>query len=262
MTRVRPRARVASGQEKVVIARSGNRCAYPDCRAELVFDADAEGDQPKVVGKVAHIAAASPGGPRYDASMTDAQRSSAENLIYLCGPHHDAVDSQLDKHTVKYLHDAKVTHESAVARAVKNALGNVTFEELGVICGAISSAPDPSQATTVELALPIQDKITLNELGAVSAERISAGLSQASRVAEFIAFQQQTSSNFGRRLVSSFKAEYFAAEAEGLDADGIFDSLVLTAYDNSGPRQTPTVEAAALAVVAYLFEICEIFRRE
>jgi len=256
------RARVPLGQEKVVIARSGNLCAYPACGAELVFAAEAEGDQPKVVGKVAHIAAASPGGPRYDASMSDIQRGSAENLIYLCGPHHDAIDSQLEKHTAAFLRDAKTAHESAVARAVKSALGNVTYEELGVICGAISSAPNPSEPTPVELALPIQDKIALNNLGQISAERISAGLSQASRVAAFIAFQQQTAPNFGKTLVSRFKADYFAAEAEGLDADGIFDSLVLTAYDNSGPRATSAVQAAALAVVAYLFEICEIFRRE
>lgn len=245
-----------------MIARSGNRCAYPSCGTELVYEAEVDGDQPKVTGKVAHVAAASPGGPRYDPSMTDAQRSSADNLLYLCGPHHDAVDAQLEKHTTTFLTEAKLTHEAAVARGVKNALGNVTYEELGVICGAISSAPDTSQPTSVELAIPIQDKIALNSLGQGSAERISAGLSQASRVADFIAFQQQASPTFGKTLVSRFKADYFAAEAEGLDPDGIFDSLVLTAYENSGPRATPAVEAAALAVVAYLFEICEVFRRE
>ncbi len=128
-------------QEKVVIARSGNRCAYPECGVELTLDPQAAGDQPKAVGKVAHIAAASPGGPRYDEAMRPEQRGSADNLIYLCGPHHDAVDAQLEHHTLEFLADAKRRHEEAVARAVKTALGGVTYEELSVVCGVIASAP-------------------------------------------------------------------------------------------------------------------------
>jgi hypothetical protein len=93
------RDRVPQAQEKVVISRSGDSCAYPGCGTELTIDPQSPGDRPKATGKVAHIAAASPGGPRYDVSMTMAQRGSADNLIYLCGAHHDTIDSQLEHHT-------------------------------------------------------------------------------------------------------------------------------------------------------------------
>src|SRR5690554_7720858 len=96
------RDRVPRAQEKVVIARSGNKCAYPDCGLDLTMDPKSAHDQPKATGKVAHIAAASPGGPRYDPNMTPEERGSAENLIYVCGPHHDVVDSQLDHHTREF----------------------------------------------------------------------------------------------------------------------------------------------------------------
>ena len=50
--------------------------------------------------------------------------------------------------------------------------------------------------------------------------------------------------------------------ADGLQPDEVFDYLVQRAWDNAGPQDTPQLRAAALAVVAYLFEICEVFERE
>ncbi|MGR6520918.1 ABC-three component system protein [Rhodococcus erythropolis] len=256
------RDRVPHAQEKVVISRSGNKCAYPDCGLDLTIDPQSAGDQPKATGKVAHIAAASPGGPRYDASMTPTQRSSAGNLVYLCGPHHDVIDSQLEYHTREFLLGAKRVHEEAVKRAVRNALGAVTYEELTVVCTVIASAPPPPQQLGVERALPLQEKIDLNRLGSASVQRITDGLSQAARVADFIAFQNSLSPSFGRILVTRFKSDYYAALAEDLEPDAVFDYLVEKALENAGPRDTPQVRAAALSVVAYLFEICEIFERE
>lgn len=219
-------------------------------------------DQPKATGKVAHIAGASPNGPRYDATMTRKQRGSADNLVYLCGPHHDAIDAQLEYHTRDFLIEAKHTHEMAVARAVRNGLGNVSYEELEVVCKVIAGDNIPSQAGGVELALPLQQKIALNNLGETSVRHIMDGLSQAARVEGFIAFQTTTQPNFGRRLAARFKSDYHSAVADGLDADVVFDYLVEKAYENSGPRDSAAMRAAALAVVAYLFELCEIFERE
>lgn len=176
------RDRVPPAQEKVVIARSGNKCAYHSCGLALTIDPKADGDRPKATGKVAHIAAASPGGPRYDPNMTTAERGSAQNLIYLCGPHHDAVDTQLEYHTREFLLETKRAHEEAVERAVRNALGDVTYEELTVVCAVIASMPATPQQLGVELALPLQEKIDLNKLGPTSVQRITDGLSQAARV--------------------------------------------------------------------------------
>jgi hypothetical protein len=67
----------------VLAARAGNRCSNPECRAPTSGPQD---DPAKAVnlGVAAHIAAASPGGPRYDATMTAEQRQHAENGIWLC----------------------------------------------------------------------------------------------------------------------------------------------------------------------------------
>lgn len=256
------RDRVPPAQEKVVIARSGNKCAYPGCGLNLAIDPKVDGDRPKATGKVAHIAAASPGGPRYDPEMTPEERGSAQNLIYLCGAHHDAVDTQLQYHTQEFLLETKRTHEEAVERAVRNALGEVTYEELMVVCTVIASTPMKPQRPGVELALPLQEKIDLNKLGPASVQRITDGLSQAARVQAFIGFQNSTATSFGSSLVARFKSDYYTARAENLEPDAVFDYLVETAIENAGPRDTPQIRAAALAVIAYLFEICEVFERE
>lgn len=244
-----------------MVARSGNTCAYPGCGLLLTIESLAAGDRPKATGKVAHICAASPGGPRYDEAMSKQQRGSADNLIYLCGPHHDAVDAQLDLHTVEFLHETKRAHEAQVARAVRTGLGDVTYAELMLVCGILVDAKPPA-VMKVDIALPVQQKIQLNQLGPGAVELITAGLSQADRVERFIAFQSELNPGFGKTLAARCKSDYYSAIADGLQPDEVFDYLVQRAWDNAGPQDTPQLRAAALAVVAYLFEICEVFERE
>ena len=54
------------------------------------------------IGTAAHICAAAPGGPRYDNSMSTAERSSAENGIWMCRDHGKAIDSD-EKHFTTHL---------------------------------------------------------------------------------------------------------------------------------------------------------------
>jgi hypothetical protein len=251
---------VPPGQEKVVIARSGNSCAYPACGVHLVANGQHPLDLDKAVGKVAHICAASPGGPRYDAAMSVAERGAAANLMYLCGAHHDAIDSQLNHHSVAFLREAKRVHEAAVARAVRHALGEVTFEDLAVICSVLGAASEWPEA--IDLPLEVERKIRLNELGETSAGQIRDGLAQQQRVQAFIEFQSTLNAEFGIRLSARFKAEYYGAVSEGLAGDELFDRLIAKAIEHAGPVDSPKVQAAALAVVSYLFELCEIFEHE
>ena len=90
---------------KKLYALSGNRCANPDCQRELIKD----GTQ---LGEIAHICAASPNGPRYDASMTDDERRDYANLILLCGDCNKIIDENPKKYPVGLLREWKQTHES------------------------------------------------------------------------------------------------------------------------------------------------------
>lgn len=70
------------------------------------------------VGVAAHITAASPGGPRYDASLTPEQRSSAENGIWLCQTCAKLVDSDELRYTVDVLREWKQQAEERAFHAL------------------------------------------------------------------------------------------------------------------------------------------------
>jgi hypothetical protein len=93
---------------KRLFARSGNRCAFPRCAATLI-------DSGTVVGKICHIKGAKPGSARYDASQSAAERHGFDNLILLCGRHHDVIDADEEAYTVERLLKMKADHESRAA---------------------------------------------------------------------------------------------------------------------------------------------------
>lgn len=82
------------------------------CRQVLVADRTAL-DREAVVGEEAHIAAQSPGGPRYG-QQPGVAVDSYENLILLCRVHHKQVDVQEKHYTVALLLTLKAKHEQWV----------------------------------------------------------------------------------------------------------------------------------------------------
>jgi cellulose biosynthesis protein BcsQ len=60
-------------------------------------------DENIVIGEAAHIEAASPGGPRYNCNMTESERSSSSNAIWLCRNCSKLIDSDVEKYPVPLL---------------------------------------------------------------------------------------------------------------------------------------------------------------
>ena len=71
-----------------------------------------------LLGVASHICAASPGGPRYDATMTPAQRSHADNGIWMCQQCGKLIDSDT-KYTVDMLHTWRRKSEEATVREIQ-----------------------------------------------------------------------------------------------------------------------------------------------
>ncbi|MEV0330835.1 hypothetical protein AB0H63_30915 [Micromonospora echinospora] len=74
--------------KRALYVLSRGRCYAPVCSEPVVV---IEGDEAVFVGTIAHIIAASPGGPRGNHLATNLE--SFANLIILCGKHHKIVDS-------------------------------------------------------------------------------------------------------------------------------------------------------------------------
>lgn len=94
---------------KRLYAVSGNQCAFPKCTTPLVDHASG-----KVTGRICHIKASKPGGPRYDASQSEEERHDFNNLVLMCPIHHDVIDSDEKSYTIERLKTIKNEHQSKV----------------------------------------------------------------------------------------------------------------------------------------------------
>lgn len=92
------------------------RCANPDCGRPTSAPSDAATGASTRLGKACHISAASPGGPRYDATLSPEQRAHADNGIWLCAECADRVDKIENEsmYPVELLRNWKSFHESVV----------------------------------------------------------------------------------------------------------------------------------------------------
>lgn len=99
-------ARLAVKKEvlrKLAIA-SKNQCAFPGCDHPLL---NQEGDY---IAELCHIEAAKPKGPRFNATHSDEDRRSYENLLFLCHWHHTETHDE-EKYPVSRLRQMKLDHE-------------------------------------------------------------------------------------------------------------------------------------------------------
>jgi hypothetical protein len=173
---------------RLLYAKSGNRCAYPDCPIPI-------SDGTTLFGEAAHIKAESPGGPRYDPSQTAEGRRSFENLILLCGVHHKCVDSDLVSYTVDRLRQMKLDHEAKSEKIeddeVKHvaellASRDVTVTAInpyksvtaGVFNQNITNNFAPSSDSTA-IATPYQGVLPKQRMGRFRAQREPLGKTQS-----------------------------------------------------------------------------------
>ncbi|MEM7373908.1 MAG: ATP-binding protein [Bacteroidota bacterium] len=118
---------------KIALAKSvGYLCSNPECRASTTGP-HTEDDKSVSIGEAAHITAASPDGPRYDASLTSEERRSGENGIWLCATCATIIDKDETRYPVELLKEWKVQAESEA----RNRLGkpnpiHFPFQEIDI----------------------------------------------------------------------------------------------------------------------------------
>jgi hypothetical protein len=89
---------------------SASRCAFPDCRQELV-EQSSDGRGAVLVGQEAHIVARSQDGPRGISDLSESERDTYDNLILVCARHHIVIDNDVAAYPVGKLLDFKADHE-------------------------------------------------------------------------------------------------------------------------------------------------------
>ena len=101
--------------------RAAYTCSNPDCKRRTLIPEISNQTESIYIGKASHITAASKGGPRYDPSLTQEQRKSAENGIHLCSVCADRIDANGgNDYSSSLLHEWKIIHDNWLLEQQKN----------------------------------------------------------------------------------------------------------------------------------------------
>ncbi len=136
----------------------------------------------------------------------------------------------------------------------QRAMLSVGFDEIQVVTGTIAHA-QPTDDSDMR-PVPAR-KLAANALSEDVAALLRLGMTRANLVEDF--FQRWHDPLLGDRVAMAFRAEYVRLREAGMGPDEIFADL--QAFAGGGMRGTPRHEAAVLAVIAHLFEQCDIFER-
>ncbi len=240
--------------EKLLLAfRSGGRCAR--CREVITVEATGW-DPAKTLGFAAHIKGENGNSARYDASQPDSERNVYGNLVYLCGNCHSVIDKQEKTYPVALLLDMKNNHEKWVNAKLRESSVAVGFSELDVIAKAILGQPhNPTLDFTV---IGPAAKMKKNGLGIAVLEQLKMGYGKAPEVKKYVDHVALIDVDFPERLKSGFAEQYNTLRAQGLSGDTLF--FALRDFASKGSIEF-TDQAAALSILSYLFQNCEVFER-
>jgi hypothetical protein len=134
----------------------------------------------------------------------------------------------------------------------QNGLRQVGFRDLKLVLDTIAESPPVSDP---DLQPPPSDKMERNALSEHTGSLLRAGMRKSERVRRF--FSSYHDPVYGDRIVETFRQQYISLRESKLSPDEIFDELWKFAAGDR--RKGSRHESSVLAVLAYLFEECDIF---
>jgi hypothetical protein len=175
----------------------------------------------------------------------------------LCPTCHTKIDKDANNYPVDLLRQWKAEHEDWVARILIANMPQVSFAELEQVARGLLHPSFPlSDDFTVT---PPNEKLDRNGLGTRTRLLLNTGLAIAPEVSEFIQRSNEyVDPNFGDRLAAAFTQKYAEERASGLTGDALYSSLATFA---APPGSDLVRQAAGYAVLAYLFETCDVFEK-
>ena len=248
---------VTTPVKMILMARSAGLCNFSGCHKTLVLKTEKDGDIH--LSETAHIYPLGKRGPRAKKGtrIPIAKRNAPDNLILLCPTHHTQVDKAPKTYPEDLLRGMKQSLEDKIATAARMATADVTFQELDAVCARFIADPDVPQASVTLTRTEIDAKRVKNDLSEHTRLALLNGISIAARVREYVSEEAANDPSFPGRLVAGFKAHYYKLFQEGLTGDALFEQLAVVAA--GGLMADASRRAAGVAVLSYLFELCEVF---
>lgn len=128
--------------KRLLAKRVGYLCSNPDCRRHTIWP-NASQNGVTNIGVAAHICAASPKDPRYNANMTSKERKSFENGIWLCQNCAHMIDTDTVTYTVDLLKQWKQRAEAyaqeklSINNLPMNQTNSLTDQDKNTIIGSL-----------------------------------------------------------------------------------------------------------------------------
>lgn len=131
---------------------------------------------------------------------------------------------------------------------------NLGYADLEAVLTHIHVAPAPVPSEVQDVS---RGKIEANLLSEAVAQFLKIGMQKSPLVGQF--FNSWKNPTYGEQIATAFRNEYLALRdaTPPIHPDKIFGAL--EAWAGGHANTTPSHKAAVLAVMAYLFDQCEIF---
>ncbi len=232
-----------------VWAAAGGHCCK--CKRDLLKEVVGSLNK-SAQGEVAHIEGENDGAKRYNKNQTEEVRNSFANLMLMCPSCHTEIDNDDLKFDVPILMKMKSDHEKWVSNQLKTASITISFVEIEIIVKYLATNPSFSTGDNLKL-IPPKEKIAKNSLSLVVSDYITMGMLRTELVKDYL--NRNPDINFASRLRSEFVNKYKEFKIL-VNGDELFYAMLDFASNSSNDFR---VQAAALAVVVYFFQICDIF---
>ena len=242
------KAYIKSTEQKLLHVKSGNSCAK--CKGLLVTEG-------VCIGENAHIYGEKPGSARYDASQPASFVQSDANLIFLCSSCHTIIDRNVTEYPATRLFEMKRLHEEEIVRRIEDAAPKIGYEELGVIINYIADQYNVSNSSdSADLILiEIKEKIHKNCLSEIQ-NYITIGLSMANLIEDY--FNRTPDRRFSAKVSAVVVTKYRELRQQGVA--GIEAFMILWDFIK-GNKQSYNIDTAALGLLVYFYEKCEVFEK-
>ena len=232
---------------------SGPECAMPDCKIILSTKNEST-NKISYIGEIAHICGIEQSAARFDNSLDPNDVDNYNNLILLCRNCHKKIDSDVIEYSPSKLRRIKIDHEKSKRTVTLKSIIDVSFAELDVLTKYLTS--DTVSLDEDYTITHLGEKIKKNELSSDISSLIRIGMSRVNLIGKYIDHNLDVS--FGIRLRTGFINEYKKLCEKNHSGDEIFSELL---YYAGGMSNDPKKYAAALAIVVYFFETCEVFEK-
>lgn len=230
--------------------RVAHRCSNPDCRVPTSGPVQSDAEKTVNIGKAAHICAAAPKGPRYDASMSKEQRKGINNAIWLCAGCADKIDRDAAAFPVDLLKQWKVAAEKAATEELNTKLPGKS-DAMNEVVAALTGVPK-SVLVNAPLNVCLAASKSLEQLD----PRFSVKTSYSDNTTQFslfakenVDFKLKVGNAFGEEFCSKFNKLMNHGEPLVIDSQAVrFEGSGLLEYISSDAKDGKLIISSNLVL--------------